>query len=971
MKKKKGSGSNWEAVNESIREATDIVAVYEELGAIFVGGVKSNGWAECHAMGRDDKSPSAGVCVTGNAAGRYVDHGGGGSTLSLFDAMAAWGSWATWKDARAELAKRAGIKLPTSAAGLDRSVGEGDPLSKVKLDALNIDQVVRDFARRRNITTAAFSAFKLRTGIYHTGKVIVAFPTLNPDDCGFLLFAVSGMFQVEGGMKDRILSAGSVKGFITWRAPRESTVVWVEGPTDALALWDSMTPGQRMTHGIVSPSGGARAGIESMGLESRLAGKTVLVIGDRDRPGQTAAIKFASFALDMATTSELIVLPFDITENKGKDTRDYLTGGDVPKWFRDVLDLPRADAPADLAEHEQRVLLGTLAKIGVEPIGHDRTAGVVAWRMEGDSHLYQLGSAALGRMDYGTSELWFPGVTSWVIPQATKDTPADSLDWVGFKRLLTAVLAQMPIDLSEVYREGIHQGDDGALIVVSGGRAGVHTSDAGLTLSSDAAIAGRLVSPDGLDWVDMDALAVSCDEARGSDGVRFRRKALNDLMDVVRLWNWDGTFDANLAAGLILASLGQAVWAVRPQIILGGGSGCGKTTFLEAIESLVGLVFKSGKSSLAGIRQSLAPKGGGVSGRIPLLDEFEVDETTRQFLELVRLASRGETVAMGTQHGIADQFGFRHCFWLSAIDVQMKRAPDRNRFVRLELGEHPVGAQEPDLSDLGDLRVRLIASVLTVLADAVTTAKSIAVDMPERFDGRQAEVHAVPVSILSAMRGEGEMKAADSLLLVLDDLAEVDGMDAVDLDDGAGVLTAILTKPVPIHGGLKVPIGRLVNVAANIDNDGNEKVTKDSDDSPGMRFTDGAARRHLATLGMKIVDAIDGPPGEFRPKAIFIRQSTAIQLTKGTAFEGINPLPLLRRSRVQGVRVAVNDRRRVDGGRGKGLTITLASIEELLEGDSEGDSEGDRGDRRWAPVPPVKKNGDSKGDSQGPITATG
>jgi len=67
-------------------ERTDIAAEAVRQGIRFTSpSANASGWRECHAIGREDASPSAAICVqSGNVAlGRYRDLGGGWSDMRL------------------------------------------------------------------------------------------------------------------------------------------------------------------------------------------------------------------------------------------------------------------------------------------------------------------------------------------------------------------------------------------------------------------------------------------------------------------------------------------------------------------------------------------------------------------------------------------------------------------------------------------------------------------------------------------------------------------------------------------------------------------------------------------------------------------------------------------------------------------------------------------------------------------------
>ena len=99
--------------DKQILAALDIRAEYAALGVRVNGQVPSaDGWLPCHAIGREDRNPSAAINLQ---TGRYRDHGGEGDSLSLFDFAAKHGGFSDWRSARDHFAEKAGKKATTPA----------------------------------------------------------------------------------------------------------------------------------------------------------------------------------------------------------------------------------------------------------------------------------------------------------------------------------------------------------------------------------------------------------------------------------------------------------------------------------------------------------------------------------------------------------------------------------------------------------------------------------------------------------------------------------------------------------------------------------------------------------------------------------------------------------------------------------------------------------------------------------------
>jgi hypothetical protein len=112
--------TDWNAKKTEILSRLDIRSVYEEWGAEFTRSAPtSKHWLECWALGREHGDrPNAAVNVgSGPDRGYYDDKGHGGERLSLWDAGARYGPYATWEECRRVMAERAGVPLPSRAGG--------------------------------------------------------------------------------------------------------------------------------------------------------------------------------------------------------------------------------------------------------------------------------------------------------------------------------------------------------------------------------------------------------------------------------------------------------------------------------------------------------------------------------------------------------------------------------------------------------------------------------------------------------------------------------------------------------------------------------------------------------------------------------------------------------------------------------------------------------------------------------------
>lgn len=175
---------------------------------------------------------------------------------------------------------------------------------------------------------------------------------------GVILYRADGqMFGAvlngPGERKTHMLR-GSRDGWIVIGDVAEATtIIKVEGVPDALAIHSHLP----MDHAVITNICGAMAAAK-LPL-AMCAGKTVIVIGDTDLPGQAGAERFAQAALQDSAGVQMARLPYEVTDDSGRDVRDYIAdGGSVDDLLAsgDVLaasdpvvtdtdDVPRPDPP--------------------------------------------------------------------------------------------------------------------------------------------------------------------------------------------------------------------------------------------------------------------------------------------------------------------------------------------------------------------------------------------------------------------------------------------------------------------------------------------------------------------------------------------------------------------------------------------------------------------------------------------------
>jgi len=235
-------------------------------------------------------------------------------------------------------------------------------------------------------------------------------------------------------------------------------------------------------------------------------------------------------------------------------------------------------------------------------------------------------------------------------------------------------------------------------------------------------------------------------------------KDASQLLDLLKLLNWERSISAYLLAGwcIVAPICGALNW--RPHIWLTGSAGTGKTWVFQKILQLLlgetGLKVE-GETSEAGLRQML-----GHDSLPVVFDEAEGEDRKAQdrmqsVLALMRAASasNGGVIAKGSAGGSAKTYRIRSCFAFASISVQVAQQSDRTRVTVLGL----IKARGTDVdkkwqhlqacyNDLITedycikLRSRTIALLPTILTNIKTFSNAAAAVIGEQRAGDQVGV---------------------------------------------------------------------------------------------------------------------------------------------------------------------------------------------------------------------------------------
>jgi len=389
--------------------------------------------------------------------------------------------------------------------------------------------------------------------------------------------------------------------------------------------------------------------------------------------------------------------------------------------------------------------------------------------------------------------------------------------------------------------------------------------------------------------------------------------AITEISEILEKWYWRQTIDvaAELVAGLILATFVQSCWTWRPLVAITASSDSGKTMLLETLQTIFGgLSLLNAKSTEAGIRQAV-----GMHSKVILCDEFESDSHRKKILEFFRTSSRGSKTLRGTSAQQSQEYGLRHIPWAAAIEIGLERAPDRNRFIMLELDPPPRGARgkitlpsEPALVDLGQ---RLLAVAVRYVAEADAMAMQLKNVQFEGIHGRVVESFAVPMSIIAVACGQ-DLAGATGLLK--NTFEKLDQDPAQATKDETELLGDIFDSEVSLGRGEKASVSQIINKPAGY---------------PGG--WDAMERAGVVLVGTNAGSRPESNP-EHR-KAVFIAYRSVMRyLLRGTRWVDQSVDQLLRR-----IPGAKKVQRRIGGHRPWGIDIPWSFLSEKFFQDEDDD----------------------------------
>jgi hypothetical protein len=337
----------WAKFEAEIIAALDIEAECRSLGVEFTSNQPNkDGWLPCWAFDRPHGNSASAAVNVGDAPGlrgRYRDLGGNGKRLSFWDLCTERGTFPDWRAARSSYATKVGIgkKFPKSKDD-ERLQDLVDGMPMVPHFSLLVRPLC---AKYPGVTHEALALCGAALCTYPKGATnpqhCLALPAygphlLNSEPRGVCLMRIDGnpiqLYQGEGKPASPVkrLTKGST-GLVGLHALAQidnaDVIYKVEGISDLLALQAFIPADKRNTHLVLTNLCGASESSLPKEVAAVFAGRDVVLIHDRDKPGQEGTANWIAALVGVASSVRNLQLPFDLEETHGKDLRDWIAEG--------------------------------------------------------------------------------------------------------------------------------------------------------------------------------------------------------------------------------------------------------------------------------------------------------------------------------------------------------------------------------------------------------------------------------------------------------------------------------------------------------------------------------------------------------------------------------------------------------------------------------------------------------------------
>ena len=329
------------------------------------GEPNSDGWIPCHAFDREDKNPSAAINVQ---TGRYVDHGHGGTSGSIFDVWMKKNN-GSFADA---------VKHYEQKTGITSSIQKNDPNKGVQFKDISENAEIWLVKNKPPITREGFDAVGgVKMFVHNVTGDVAGIPIFGSEinDVPTIGWVYSCWLRGNSHGNKYLMTKGSTAGMMGLhglhliRDKKAEIVFLTEGITDMMALqsvipvekWDSVA--------VITHANGAGEHPDTWKMQF-FAGQKVVVIPDADKPGMVGGQNWANAIAKVAESVRIVPLYTVITEKHGKDLRDWFNEGhsfaDLEKLVESATPLAKPDT-----QYTSEFCEKMLADLNVDVFGQD------------------------------------------------------------------------------------------------------------------------------------------------------------------------------------------------------------------------------------------------------------------------------------------------------------------------------------------------------------------------------------------------------------------------------------------------------------------------------------------------------------------------------------------------------------------------------------------------------------------------
>jgi len=812
----------------------DRIDVEEECkawGLEFTGNVSAAGFAECRAVDRDDRNPSAAVNVS---TGYYKDLGPGPS-FPFFRLGVEYGPYSSFHECQKSLAKKYKVKMPKSGGGKSF-------WGNVKWKTLTETKSI-GLRKELGLNQETLELTGATAGLIMGDQAAVIFPVFDmispfekPQKGIVSMNGSGGQLRKPGGPAgDQLLRTISMgqSGIMNRHAIQhwhEADIIYkVEGVTDMLRLQQEIPEDKRNTHLVVTNSAGCDAAQDALTFPDLAVDKTVVVIHDADEPGQFGSGSDKSGGAARWVTAlegrAKAVLNFqlypDLEPKKGKDLRDWFDEGntydDLEKAVRASKEWKLAKksppttssngaaAPAtSTAPMTKNQLL--LKRLEMSVLGHKKTGGILCFSFNKCSKFL---ISSIDQFTY-LQQLVYVGAPAIEIADP-RDTDADPdlLDDYDVRVAIAQTAGGKVISRENTWGIGVWEGNGRTVAVGTGEYIVVN---GGVDVYREPMCEDKIVDfgEAGDEWYDADTIVPYLDHARS---LSWCQEVYDELVSQLSMWkNHEHPQAAETLACLIIATICQSIWDWRPWVALVGQSNTGKTLLFSWIAELLGpLCVATGNTSEAGIRAKIEQ-----SSRALMLDEFEASRHRTSVLEMLMSSNRrgpfGQSIRSSSSQ-VAVESSYCLLPWFSATEMKMDKETEQNRYMTFRLNKVNNADKEwmklnNDPLYLADLRTKLVAVGMRHSLKMKERNREILTETV-KDSTRQAESYALTSSIYSVIQGYTKEQSINYHRSTVDFLRDTDVLEDAD-EEHSLALAAVLSSPVRLPGGDEATVGYLL-----------------------------------------------------------------------------------------------------------------------------------------------------------------